>query len=117
MAVNGNAGSRPNYPSSFEPIPKPRVFAPTQEQWSGKATNFQFEVTDEDFVQATALWNVLGRQPGQQDNFVYNVSSHLNGAESSVRQRTYAMFSRVDKLLGQNIEIATEKGVSDSGTS
>jgi catalase len=117
MAVKGNAGSRPNYPSSFEPIPKPRVFAPTQEQWSGQATNFQFEVKDEDFVQATALWNVLGRQPGQQGNFVHNVASHLNTAERSVRERTYGMFSKVDKELGERIEAATEKAVSDSDTS
>jgi len=113
MAVNGNSGSKPNYPSTFEPMPKPRIFAPTQEQWSGHATNFQFEVTDEDFVQATGLWEVLGRQSGQQDNFVYNVSSHLKDAEQTVRQRTYGMFSKVDKELGRRIEEATEKVVVD----
>lgn len=112
MAVTGNSGSHPNYPSSFEPLPKPRLFAPTQEQWNGKVTNFKFEVTDEDFVQATGLWEVLGRQPGQQNNFIYNVSSHLNAADQTVRQATYAMFSRVDKVLGKRIEEATEKAVS-----
>jgi catalase len=114
MAVNGNSGSQPNYPSSFAPLPKPRVFAPTQEQWSGRATTFKYEVTDEDFVQATALWNVLGKQEGQQGNFVGNVASHLNAAEKGVRQRTYGMFSRVDKVLGQRIEEATEKIVAEN---
>jgi catalase len=113
MTVNGNSGLKPNYPSTFEPLPKPQVYAPTQEQWTGQATTFQFEVTDEDFVQATSLWEVLGRQPGQQGNFVHNVASHLNAAEKTVRQRAYAMFSRVDKVLGERIQTATEKAASD----
>jgi len=112
MAVNGNLGSHPNYPSSFEPLTKPEVYAPTNEQWGGKATNFQFGVTEEDFVQATALWSVLGRTEGQQGNFVGNVASHLKDAEKGVRERTYGMFGRVDEGLGKRIEEATEKIVN-----
>jgi catalase len=68
MSVLGNSGVLPNYPSSFCPLDKPRAFAPTQEFWTGRATNFQFGVTDEDFVQLRALWEVLGRTARQQDN-------------------------------------------------
>lgn len=85
-----------------------KKFEPTRENWAGRETNFQFEVTDEDFVQAKGLWDVLGRQEGQQDHFVYNVSVHLKDADLVVRQRTYGMFGRVDKVLGERIERATE---------
>jgi catalase len=45
---------------------------------------------------------------GQQDNFVYNVSSHLKDAEERVRKAAYTMFGRVDKDLGLRLEKATE---------
>lgn len=108
MAVLGNSGALPNYPSTFRPLDKPRTFAPIQETWAGTAVNFQFGVTEEDFVQPRALWGVLGRQPGQQENFVYNVSSHLKDADEKVRKATYEMFGKVDRALGQRLEKATE---------
>ena len=75
----------------------------------GKAARNLWEVTDEDFVQPRALWKVLGTQKGQQDNFVYNVSTHLCGAVEDVRRRTYEMFSKIDEELGRRIEENTEK--------
>ena len=67
------------------------------------------QVTDEDFVQPAALWEVLGRTPGQQDNFVRNVAGHLCGARKPTRTRTYEMFYRINKDLGTRIEAETEK--------
>jgi catalase len=67
------------------------------------------QVTDEDFVQPAALWEVLGRTPGQQDNLVRNVSGHLCAAKEPTRMRTYEMFSRINKDLGARIEKETEK--------
>jgi catalase len=67
------------------------------------------QVTDEDFVQPAALWEVLGRTPGQQDNLVRNVSGHLCAAKEPTRKRTYEMFSRINKDLGARIEKETEK--------
>ena len=61
------------------------------------------EVTDEDYVQAKGLWDVLGKQPGQQDNFVGNVSGHLSAAKDDTRRRTYEMFAKVDQSLGARI--------------
>ena len=109
MAVLGNSGAQPNYPSSFVPLAAPRAFAPTQELWSGAATNFRSGVTDEDYVQPRALWEVLGRTEGQQEHFVYNVSSHLKDADVRVRQAAYAMFAKVDEGLGERVKIATER--------
>ena len=67
------------------------------------------KVTAEDYVQAKGLWDVLGRQEGQQDNFVGNVAGHLSAAKQDTRRRTYEMFGRVDKVLGRRIADETEK--------
>ncbi|EHL00024.1 Heme-dependent catalase-like protein [Glarea lozoyensis ATCC 20868] len=110
MAVNGNYGANPNYPSSYRGMTYKAVKPTNQhEQWAGAAVSFLSEVTPEDYVQAKGLWDVLGRTPGQQDNFIGNVSGHLSAAKEDTRQRTYEMFSRVDKELGAKIEEATEK--------
>lgn len=105
-----NYGSQPNYPSSFRPIRYENKVANTDshEEWIGKATNFTWQVTQDDYVQANNLWNVLGRTPGQQDNFVHNVSVHLSAAKDGVRRNTYRMFKRVNEDLGRRIEEATE---------
>jgi len=55
------------------------------------------------------LWDVLGRTPGQQDNFISNVAGHLSAAKEDTRKQTYQMFSKVDKHLGAKISDATEK--------
>ena len=67
------------------------------------------EVIPEDYVQAKGLWDVLGKQPGQQANFIGNVSGHLCAAKDDTRKRTYEMFSKVDPELGAKIAEATEK--------
>jgi catalase len=111
-AVNGNSGSDPNYPSPLRPIKYKRVDVhQNHEKWIGQAINSQSfnNITDDDFVQATGLWNVLGKQPGQQGNFIKNVSTHLCNADMRVRQRTYKMFARVDQCLGSRLEDTTEK--------
>lgn len=69
----------------------------------------QLPVSEEDFVQPGMLWEVLGRQPGQQDNFVGNVARHLSGAKEGVRRRTYDMFRKIDGELGRRIKVETEK--------
>lgn len=109
MAVNGNYGHAPNYPSTIHPNTYLEVDSKQQhEVWTGQAIYNLQAVTDEDFVQATMLWEVLGKQKGQQENLVYNVSSHLNAAAEVVRERTYEMFSRVDQELGRRIRQSTE---------
>ncbi|KAK2050654.1 catalase [Colletotrichum somersetense] len=112
MAVNGNYGANPNYASSFRPLdykPVKAVNTP-HEKWAGEVVTDLFgPVKPEDYEQALGLWRVLGRQPGQQENFVSNVSGALADARADVRARTYEMFSRVTPELGAAIEKATEK--------
>lgn len=55
---------------------------------------------------------VLGRQPGQQENFVKNVSGHLCGPHERVRKQTHQMFVRVNRDLSARIGAATEANVA-----
>jgi catalase len=117
MAVNGNYGANANYPSSLSPNTyRPVDVNQEHETWVGKAVHALQPVNDDDYVQASALWEVLGRTQGQQDHFVYNVSSHLFAAKDEVRRRTYEMFSKVSEDLGQLIRNTTEKAVESAGS-
>jgi len=110
MAVNGNYGANPNYISSYRPLTYKTVKATNDhEKWAGAAVSFLSDVTSEDYVQAKGLWDVLGRTPGQQDNFISNVSGHLSAAMEDTRKRTYDMFTLVDPWLGAKIAEETEK--------
>ncbi|KAI9846759.1 MAG: peroxisomal catalase A [Sclerophora amabilis] len=109
MAVNGNYGANPNYPSTFRGMTyKPVQPSESHEKFVGAAVNHRQEVGPDDYVQANGLWEVLGRQPGQQDNFVGNVAGHLSAAKESVRKNTYDMFSKVNQDLGARIAKETE---------
>jgi catalase len=115
MTVNGNYGANPNYPSSFRELAFRSVKASQEhEKWVGAVVSKQIPVTDEDFVQPNGLWQVLGRQPGQQENLVKNVSGHLSHANERVRKRTYEMFYRINKDLGRKVEEATEDNVKSA---
>jgi catalase len=58
------------------------------EEWVGKVCGFTSEVTDEDFVQAKMLWDIMGKEEGAQERFVYNVSGHLKDALPRVQEKT-----------------------------
>jgi catalase len=111
-----NYGATPNYQSSFHPITyKPATpHTSPHERWVGAATNFVSTVTDCDYEQANGLWNVLGRTPGQQDNFVYNVSVHLKDARPEVQEKTFGMFTKVNAQLGKRIREATAQKVKEA---
>jgi catalase len=117
MAINGNYRATPNYPSTSHPIRlQPRIKKSIEsgehEIWTGSASRVQFDVTEDDYVQPKALWEVLGRQEGQQEHLITNVSSHLKNADPAVRERTYAMFSNVDPALGAWLSRATEEAAA-----
>ncbi|KAH8195808.1 hypothetical protein TruAng_010021 [Truncatella angustata] len=112
MAVNGNHGALPNYPSSSRPLIYSSVSEQSRahERWTGQVVSDVFsEVKPKDFEQANGLWRVLAKTTGQQANFVQNVAGHLCNAQKSIRERTYGMFSRVNSDLGRLIRVETEK--------
>ncbi|KAK8138227.1 hypothetical protein PG984_001607 [Apiospora sp. TS-2023a] len=113
MSVNGNYGANPNYPSSYRPMTyKPISPTNPHEKWAGEAVNALFDdMQPHDYEQANGLWKVLGRTPGQQENYISNVAGHLCNAHVDTRRRTYEMFSHVNSELGAAIASATEKNV------
>lgn len=100
MNFGTNYADDPNYvgstlkPTTFK---KPSV-APTftnHEEWAGRVTSFVSDVGPDDFEQAAALWGVLGRNPGEQDRFVGNLSSHVAGVKSDkIRDMVYGRWPR-----------------------
>jgi catalase len=76
MNFKGNYGPDPNYVRSTL---RPLKYGPAtvgHDHWVGKVTAFTSEVTDEDFVQPRAMWEMFGRT-GQQETVVKNISGHL----------------------------------------
>ncbi|CAM9024557.1 unnamed protein product [Wickerhamomyces anomalus] len=110
MTVNGNYGAAPNYLSTISnPVqytPQPKVnYQQNQEVWTGPAQPFHWKVEgDIDYVQARALYKVLGKQPGQQRNLAHNISVHVAGAIPSVQDRVFELFAKVDSKLSNDIK-------------
>lgn len=82
---------------------EPVKLSQEHESWVGAAVAQQLPVTEEDFVQAAILWEVLGKQPGQQDNLVGNVAVHSSAAKPAVRNRTYEVFTKINRDLGKRV--------------
>ena len=109
MAINGNGGSDPNYPSPLRPnIYRNVDMNQKHETWVGQAVYNLQPMTADDYIQANGLWEVLGRTKNQQENFIHNVAVHLCAAQEEVRIRKYEMFSKVNEELGFRIRAATE---------
>jgi catalase len=115
MVVNGNYGANPNYPSSYRGLTYRNVSAAgAHETWTGKVVSEVFgPVVDDDYVQAKGLWDVLGRTPGQQENFIHNVAVHACNAHVDTRTKVYEMFGKVDHALGEAIKDQTEKQIRE----
>ncbi|KAJ5104757.1 hypothetical protein NUU61_002104, partial [Penicillium alfredii] len=105
MRFDGNYGADPNYvgsslqPTRFYPEVKGINAAvlslhTEHEKWAGEIVSYTSHVTDEDFVQPAALWDVIGRDPGHQDRLVGNVAAHLKGVNSAeLRSEVYGTYT------------------------
>ncbi|KAF4120844.1 catalase, partial [Geosmithia morbida] len=101
MNFGTNYGDEPSYvgsmlkPTSFKVDSAGNRVASTftdHEEWAGYITSYVSEVGPEDFQQATALWHVLAKNPGEQDRFVDNLSSHVAGVKDDrLRGMVYGM--------------------------
>ncbi|RHZ56288.1 catalase easC [Aspergillus thermomutatus] len=97
------------------------------EKWVGEVVSHISPVEEQDYEQARALWNVLGREDGHQDRLIGNVADKVRLVKEGVlRKRVYGMFvlhemlsmadliemfGRVDAKLGKRLEEVTEKQV------
>ncbi|GKT70148.1 catalase [Colletotrichum tofieldiae] len=113
MTFGDNYGADPNYVRSDL---KPVNYVGRQgangyavgghEVWVGQVCGFTSEVVDDDFVQARAFWEMLGKQSGEQEALVYNLAQHMRGAAPVVHEKAFKMFARVDEGLGERIRAA-----------
>jgi catalase len=104
MRFDDNYGADPNYvgsslkPTKFYPEvksvqPKALSLLTEHEKWVGEVSSYESHVTDEDFVQPAALWEVIGREAGHQDRLIGNLAAHLKGVTSTkLRSEVYGLF-------------------------
>lgn len=100
MRFDDNGGGAPNYwPNTFGgPGPDPSV-APPQIGVEGEAGRHSYALTDDDFVQAGALYrNVMTDQ--DRANLISNIVGHLKGAQKRLQLRQTALFYKADPEYG-----------------
>ena len=87
MNFTANAGGDPNYvgtklkPVRFleKNVSPANVAAHTLDHAQISTPTAAFTtVTEKDFVQATALWHLMGKQDGAQERFINNASAHIS---------------------------------------
>ncbi|KAH7015813.1 catalase-like domain-containing protein [Ilyonectria destructans] len=114
MNATENYGADPNYVrSSLKPIKFQGTVgangnaAGGHQQWvAGAINSYTSELTDDDFAQPRAFWNLLAKQEGQQEHLVNNVAGHLGSADPITHKDALAMFARVDPELAERIKNA-----------
>ena len=147
MRFDDNYGGDPNYVgSSIKPTvfyqdvkkvsPQTLSLHTEHEKWTGEVSTFTSEISDADFVQPAALWEVIGRDPGHQDRLIENLVSSVKGVKyPELRKAVYGrclniymfcaflpitslmltwsseLFSRVNTDLGMKLRDRTEKAI------
>ncbi|OQE20376.1 hypothetical protein PENSTE_c013G08125 [Penicillium steckii] len=123
MRYDGNYGGDPNYVgSSIKPtkfyqdekgISAAALALHTEhEKWAGQVSAYTSEITDDDFVQPAALWEVIGREPGHQERVIQNLVSNIKGVQyPELRKAVYSLFGRVNKDLGSKLQQRTEAAI------
>ncbi len=103
MRFDDNGGGVPNYwPNTFGgPGPDPSV-APPQIGVEGEAGRHSYTLTDDDFVQAGALYrDVMTDQ--DRANLISNIVGHLKGAQKRLQLRQTALFYKADPEYGTRV--------------
>ncbi|KAJ5347896.1 uncharacterized protein N7506_001149 [Penicillium brevicompactum] len=129
MRFDDNYGGDPNYvgswikPTKFyqdvkNTSPEALSLHTDHEKWVGEVVAHTSQITDADFVQPAALWEIIGREPGHQDRVVENLVDNVKGVKyPELRQAVYGkriavmlidLFTRVDKDLGCSLQRNTE---------
>lgn len=123
MRFDDNYGGDPNYVgSSIKPTvfyqdikkvsPQTLSIHTEHEKWTGEVSAFTSEITDADFVQPAALWEVIGREPGHQDRLIDNLVDNVKRVKyPELRKAVYELFSRVNTDLGMKLRDRTEKAI------
>lgn len=104
MRFDDNYGGDPNYVgSSIKPTvfyqdvkkvsPQTLSIHTDHEKWTGEVSAFTSEITDADFVQPAALWEVIGRESGHQDRLIDNLVDSIKGVKyPELRKAVYGRY-------------------------
>lgn len=86
--MNGNYGSDPDYVfSELRPVSQSkRVQIPLQEHWDGKVSSFATKLSDNDFVQARNLWQIICKEEKGKEHFLYNIIPTLQDIPATLRK-------------------------------
>lgn len=115
MNFSSNYGGDPNYVgSSLKPTrfyqdvkgtgPKAHSLHTEHEKWVGEVVTFTSHITDDDFEQPAALWEVIKKEPGHEQRFYNNVAGHLSKVKNDrlrmeiYRGFIYSFFVTIEKL-------------------
>ncbi|CAN6626976.1 peroxisomal catalase A [Trichomonascus vanleenenianus] len=107
MNVTDNFGPSPNYPGprSDAKFKQTSFMNAKHEKWIGHIEKYHWnDFSEIDFEQPRNLWKVLGKQPGQQENFIYNVATHALPCNPEIRERVVKYFNLITPELGKAIE-------------
>lgn len=64
------------------------------EKWTGEVSAYSSEITEADFVQPAALWEVIGRSPGHQNSLISNLVSSVKNVQClELRKAVYGKYS------------------------
>ena len=127
--INGNYGGDPDYVrSGFRTINfrQTHCYPEGHGVWNGKMQSYTTEVTDRDFEQPRELWEIIKGEKAE-DQFLENIVPTLVPVEEGLCDKAIgefifcgfdggktdvleAMFSRVDKGLGELLAEAVRKG-------
>jgi len=96
---------QPNYITKDGPLSTPT----DAEEWSGKIQQYESQVHDSDYEQPRELWESFRKETPMDRHFISNVAMNLSMAREDVRQKTYAVFSKIDANLSSEIKKETEQ--------
>lgn len=80
-----NTASDPDYVgSSFVKLRHGSHELATHEEWLGKVMSHSSEVTDRDFEQSRALWQIMLKEEGGRESFLKNLCPNLGKADQRI---------------------------------
>lgn len=99
--IDGNYGGDPDYvQSSLQPLRvSTRHAVPTHEQWNGQVVQHSTEVTDKDFEQPRALWDIICSEKDGQQQFLDNIVPTLLGIKHDLQTRALGMYFAVSSSV------------------
>lgn len=93
--INGNYGADPDYvKSQLRKVTYTHYHqTASPEQWSGQLQAYSSEVTDKDFEQPRALWEIIKGEENGQQFFLDNIVPSLSKTEPTLRNEAIGKYS------------------------